>query len=197
MNNNVNIITKTNTKIEKIENKLNNLEEEIIKLLKFKYHDEFYNPNNFKTKLSEIDNSKLYSYFKNEINLNEINSNRIIEKYIILEPDLCLYDIDIISLLFKYIENVNKLLELQHGVINSDSDNLQNNNKNNNKNNNMSYYDYILSFFYNNNTFSNIKDTKIIYRDNINYFNNKYFNINIRKDIKEKFIVIANSILII
>ena len=83
MNNNVNIITKTNIKIEKIENKLNNLEEEIIKLLKFKYHDEFYNPNNFKTKLSEIDNSKLYSNFKNEINLNEINSNRIIEKYII------------------------------------------------------------------------------------------------------------------
>lgn len=191
MNNNVNIITKTNIKIEKIENKLNNLEEEIIKLLKFKYHDEFYNPNNFKTKLSEIDNSKLYSYFKNEINLNEINSNRIIEKYIILEPYLCLYDIDIISLIFKYIENVNKLLELKHGVINSD--NLQNNNKNNN----MSYYDYILSFFYNNNTFSNIKDTKLIYRDNINYFNNKYLNINIRKDIKEKFIVIANSILII
>ena len=191
MNNNVNIIKKNNIKIEKIENKLNNLEEEIIKLLKFKYHDEFYNPNNFKTKLSEIDNSKLYSYFKNEINLNEINSNRIIEKYIILEPYLCLYDIDIISLIFKYIENVNKLLELKHGVINSD--NLQNNNKNNN----MSYYDYILSFFYNNNTFSNIKDTKLIYRDNINYFNNKYLNINIRKDIKEKFIVIANSILII
>jgi hypothetical protein len=187
MNNNVNIITNTNTKIHKIENKLNNLEEEIIKLLKFKYHDEYYNPYNLKTKLSKIDNSKLYSYFKNEINLNEINSNKIIEKYILIEQDLCLYDIDIISIIFKYIKNVNKLLELQHDIINID--NLQKNN-----NNNISYYDYILSFFYNNNK---LIDDKIIYRDTINYFNNKYLNITIRKDIKEKFIVIANNILII
>ena len=182
MNNNVNIITKTKTKINRIENKLNNLEEEIIKLLKFKYHHEYYNPDNFKTKLSKIDSSKLYSYFKHEPYFNEI-----IEKYILIEPNLCLYDIDIISMIFKYIENVNKLIELQHNIINSD--NLQ-------KNNNISYYDYILSFFYDNNKLIGDENTILIYRDNINYFNNKYFNITIRKDIKDKFIIIANNILI-
>ena len=166
-------------RLERLYERLFNIEEGIIGLLDKKYNHKYYEEL-IKDNYEKIDDNKI----KAQLSYEEKNINKIIKKYVEIENKICNYDIDILQLIVNYIKIKNniKYLETSEFITR--------------KNRTTLLFDNLLYYF----NFYKQESTNATYSydyiNSSNYFKNKYNNKILNEKIKKRLIVIGEEILI-